>query len=223
MQNKKSKVLVIALIVSLVAIISIGSLAWFTAKDDVTNTIKLADDFDVDVYETDKDGNLIKEGDETVGQTYTGIMPGQTIKKDPTVRNTGNHDEYVRVNVTLSNYDIWSAAVKPDEETGKVDLSTIFTGFDSTAWKRYDAPVINETDKTVTYTFYLDEIVLTPNQAAALFTGVTIPGELSSEQAATMGGQFTIKVEAEAIQVENLPEGVDTAYKAFALLETAAD
>lgn len=223
MKKTKKKILVVALIVSLVAILSLGSLAWFTANDTVTNTIKLADDFAVDVYETDGEGNLITEGEETVGVTYTNIMPGQEIHKDPTVRNTGTHPEWVRVHVTLSHYDIWSAAVKPDKETGKVDLSAIFTGFDPNAWKRYEEPTIDENANTVTYTFYLDTIKLEPNQAAALFTGVTIPGELTSEQAKTMNGSFTIAVEAEAIQSEYLPEEVTTAHEAFALLETEAE
>ena len=217
MQNKKSKVLVVALIVSLAAIISIGSLAWFTAKDDVTNTIKLADDFKIEVYE--HDWSKPNTDETTTGLTYTSIMPGQKIQKDPTVRNTGTHPEWVRVNVTLSDYDIWNTVVKPDKETGKVDLSAIFTGFDSGKWTRYDAPKVDNTAKTVTYTFYLNS-KLEASATQTLFTGVTIPESLTLEQAKSIGENgFTIKVEAEAIQAEYLDEGITTAQQAFALLE----
>ena len=215
MQNKKSKVLVIALIVGLVAILSVGSLAWFTAKDEVTNTLKLADDFEIDVYETDENSAaIVDETGKTVGKTYENIMPGQTIHKDPTVKNTGTHPEWVRVNVTLSNYDIWSHVV----ESG-ADLSTIFTGFESGKWTRYDAPTVDDTAKTVTYTFYLNS-KLEADATQALFTGVKIPESLTLDQAKTIGTDgFTIKVEAEAIQAENLDSAITTPQAAFALLE----
>lgn len=224
MQNKKSKVLVIALIISLVAIISIGSLAWFTAKDDVTNTIELADNFKITVFEHDySDPNTAVT---TEGVTYTGIMPGQTIKKDPTVKNTGTHPEWVRVNVTLSHYDeVWKDLV-----ANGTDLTTIFDGYEDTIWEQADgdpkvvaADTEAGTPSTVTITFYLrnklEPYSDTTNNQYKLFDSVTIPGKLTSDQAAAMNGQFTIKVEAEAIQAENLNEGITTPQAAFALLE----
>lgn len=213
MQNKKSKVLVIALIVSLIAIISIGSLAWFTAKDEVTNTIKLADNFDVDVYETDKCFRPIIDGGETVGQTYTGIMPGQTLKKDPTVKNTGAHPEWIRVKVTLSSYKVWETKL-----AAGTDLTTIFGGYKDIMWTRYDDPEIDEEENTVTYTFYLN-YVLYPGQIAKLFDSVTIPAEVDQDDISDMNGTFTIKIAAEAIQAENLPKTVKNALDAFALLD----
>ena len=223
MQNKKSKVLVIALIISLVAIISLGSLAWFTAKDDVTNTIKLADDFEITVFEHDfNDPNTAVT---TEGVTYTGIMPGQTIKKDPTVKNTGTHPEWVRVNVTLSHYDeVWKSLV-----ASGTDLTTIFDGYDATIWEQADGtPVVTAANmetgapSTVTITFYLrnklEPYSDTTNNQYKLFDSVTIPGKLTSKQAAAMNGQFTIKVEAEAIQAENLDSAITTPQAAFALL-----
>ena len=224
MQNKKSKVLVIALIVSVAAIISIGSLAWFTAKDDVTNTIKLADNFKITVFEHNfNDPNTAVT---TEGVTYTNIMPGQKIPKDPTVKNTGNHPEWVRVKVTLSHYnEVWKSLVA----TG-TDLTTLFDGYSDAIWEQADGdpvvvPAVTEgtpAPSTVTITFYLrnklEPYSDTTNNQYKLFNSVTIPGTLTSEQAKTMNGQFTIKVEAEAIQAENLPSSVTTPQQAFALL-----
>ena len=227
MQNKKSKVLVVALIISLVAIISLGSLAWFTAKDDVTNQFNLATNFSIDVYETTAWGEVVKDDSgKTIGQTYSNLMPGDVLHKDPTVVNDGGHDEYVRLKVTMTGYDVWSAAVQPGEDD-KVHLETIFSEF-NTDWVRFDNPEFSSDGKSVTYTFYLNE-VLTPyadtGMTSTLFKGLTIPTSLTSEQAKTMSNTFDIKIEGEAIQTENMGTGVtdkdtvaEQAYEAFALL-----
>lgn len=214
MKNMKKKVVAIALVAALIAILSLGSLAYFSAKDEITNTIKLADNFKVEVYE--HDWSKPNTDETTEGLTYTNIMPGQKIDKDPTVRNSGAHSEWVRVNVTIPNYDdVWSV-VFADEET--VDLTSIFGGFDSALWKRPGGgvPDPNE-DGSITYTFYLTK-VLNPGETATLFKTVTIPGGLTSEQAETLDGSFDLIVEAEAVQAEYLPITVTTAQEAFALL-----
>lgn len=208
MQSRKGKILVITLIVCAMAIVSIGSLAWFTATDKVENTIKLASDFDISVIETGAtDGK----------NEYKNVIPGQTISKDPTIKNTGSISEWVRVNVTLSNYSVWAAVF---DGKGTVDLSTIFGGFDSNVWTRPGGgvPTPNE-DGSITYTFYLN-YQLGKGESYKLFDSVTIPSSLTLEQAKSFGESgFTITVEAEAIQVEHLPEGIDSAQKAFAFLE----
>ena len=58
--NKK-KVFILALAVCLIAILSMSTLAWFNAADDVTNKFMIADsdgdgtpDFSVSVWETDR-------------------------------------------------------------------------------------------------------------------------------------------------------------------------
>ena len=224
MQNKmKKKVLVIALIVGLIAIVSLGTLAWYTATDAVTNTIKLADKFEITVFEHDSnDPNMAVT---TEGVTYTNLLPGQTIAKDPTVKNTGDHTEWVRVKVTLSQYnEVWKDLV-----TEGADLTQFFDGYDDTVWEQADeAPVVVAADKatgtpsTITITFYMKNTLApyddTLDNQFTLFDSVTIPEELTVEQAKAMNNEFTILVEAEAIQADNLPDGVLTAQKAFALL-----
>ena len=60
MKMTKKKVFVAALAICLIAIISMGTLAWFNATDDITNNFKVATDendtdptFSVKVSETD--------------------------------------------------------------------------------------------------------------------------------------------------------------------------
>ena len=215
MKMRKSKVLVLALTVSVIAILSLGSLAWFSDEDTVTNTIQFEDKkgFSVDVYETDESGAAVMDDGETIGRNYTNIMPGQKIHKDPTVWNDGDHPEWVRVSVTLSSYKVWETKIKAG-----TDLSTIFGGYKDSLWTRVDTPVVDQEANTVTYTFYLNK-PLAAGSKVTLFKSVTIPGEIDMGDVSDMSdGAFTIDVKAEAIQSEYLPEGVDSAIEAFALL-----
>lgn len=223
MQNKKSKVLVIALIVSLVAIISLGSLAWFTAKDDVTNTIKLADNFEITVFEHDfNDPNTPETKD---GVTYTNIMPGQTISKDPTVRNTGKHPEWVRVKVTLNHYDdVWVSAIQAGEDS-KIHLENIFLGYNDAVWDQDDGVKVSSDGKNVTLTFYLRNVLQpyndTDNNQVTLFNKFVVPSELDNDDLKTItesNEELTITVTAEAIQSEYLGESVTKPQQAFAKL-----
>ena len=223
MQSKKRKTLVVALIVSLIAILSLGSLAYFTAKDDVTNTIKFEteDNFKVEVFEHDWTKPNTDETSE--GVTYTNIMPGQEFRKDPTVRNTGKHTEWVRVHVILPDGMTWMNIMAANGYE-KVELSDFVKGYDKEKWSGGGNPVVgpaglfSQEPIPLTWTFYLNE-KLEPGAQETLFTSVVIPPELTNAQAASLGGQFEIKVEAEAVQAENMPANVTTAQQAFALID----
>ena len=74
MKLSKKKVLVVALVVCLIAILSMGTLAWFNYTDDITNKFMVATDsegtpdFSLDIWETenDDDDTVDADGD---GQT----------------------------------------------------------------------------------------------------------------------------------------------------------
>ena len=98
MKLTKKKVFVVALVVSLIAILSLGSLAWFNASDSVENKIMITDSetnpddvFSVDVYETlvDENGDPVDPVQKTDSNTYDDIAPGDVLTKDPTLENTG--------------------------------------------------------------------------------------------------------------------------------------
>ena len=55
-----------------------------------------------------------------------------------------------------------------------------------------------------------------PNETATLFTDVKLPTSLTQQDMAKLNGGFELTIRADAIQTENLGEGVDTAAKAFA-------
>ena len=207
----KKKILSLALVAILVAIMSFGTLAWFNASYSVTNRFHVAtsddssdsdDIFSVNVWEK----NDLEGG----GTEFKDILPGDTIRKEPIVENTGAYPQYIRMTVTLTDAAVWIAALG-----NEYDLSTIFLGHDETLWTRGSADLVED---NLVYAYYLNEI-LDPDEEVSLFTHVQIPASLTQEQMAQLDGSFDLKVRADAIQSENLGEGVDSAQKAFAAVQ----
>ena len=210
----KKKVFVTALAVCLIAIISMGTLAWFNASDEVTNKFMIADsdqdgtpDFKVDVWENDPADLTVKDQD---GVTYTDIAPGDVLAKNPTVENMGDYDQWIRVYVT---YDEWAKIEAACTNQGiSTDLRT-WLNVDSAAWTADDAATVVE-NNSVTYVYYYN-YKLTPDQTAVLFTNVTIPGEFEQNDMTFTSGDFTIKVKAEALQSDNTGDNAKTAFATY--------
>ena len=209
MKMNKKKTLVAALAVSLIAILSLGTIAWFNATDEITNTFKVADsdgdgtpDFSVDVWEgtaTDKDQD---------GIIYDRITPGDVLAKNPTVENTGDYDQWVRVYVTFDEYATIKAAC--EAKNLSTDLTT-WLDVDSNSWtKGTETPVVE--NNTITYVYYYN-YKLVEDGTAVLFNKVTIPSAFEQEDMQFVSNNFTIKVKAEAIQADNNGE---TAQAGFA-------
>lgn len=219
MKMNKKKILSLTLVILLIATLSFGTLAWFNDSDAVTNKFKVAYD------DTNGDGNVTPDevfsvdvweyvdGDTTTpdqdGHTYENVLPGSRLHKEPYIENTGAYDQYVRAIVTVTNADAWIAALG-----NGYDLGTMFEGHDESAWTRYDVGVYNPAENTYTMTFYLN-YKLEPDAKACLFHTVVIPSELDQNDMVFIGGEFDLTIRAEAVQTENLGEGVDTAYEAF--------
>ena len=121
------------------------------------------------------------------------LVPGVTYAKDPTVRNDGASDAWIRVNVTLTNYGIFKAAAK---EYGVTDPSTVFSGHDESKWTRAS---ISEGLDSITYSYYYNTSLAPQGETGPLFTGVTIPGVFSAEDLKGLTS-FEILVTADAIQ-----------------------
>ena len=216
MTSNKKKVAVVALVVCLVAILSLGSLAWFTASDSVDNELKFVTDFEMDLYEHGVDFDAetytwslnddeVAKGEETLGNTYENIVPNAYLPKDPTVINKSSVEpQWIRMSVTVNNVTGWSAII----EEG-ADLSDIFSGFKAGDWKLASKEAKGD---SLTYTYYLKE-PLQPGDTATLFTGIQIPKDISVEQAADIADTI-VSVSADAIQYNGL--GVTAPEDAFA-------
>lgn len=228
MKFNKKKVFVAALAICLVAILSMGSLAWFSAQDSVKNEFFIAasddldkdDIFSVDVMERvdrDKDGVYDATLSSPEGFDYKDVLPGDKLVKEPFVRNTGYYDQYIRVTVTISDATAWINALGLD-----FAIENVFAGYDASKWSNISKAIEGETD-TITYVLYYtgildgadtanDAVSGTANQVT-LFTHVNIPQSLTQAQAAAFEGDFSIDIKAEAVQTENVGAN---AYEAFA-------
>lgn len=210
MKNTKRKALVIALAVCLAAIVSMGTLAWFTAQDTITNEFFIAnseDDpdeiFSVDVWEkTDPDGEKDQDGHE-----YPNILPGDDFYKEVNIENTGSYDQYIRATVTVSDASVWQAVFG----TVYVPLTEIATDLsdDFTLW----SVVYNADEDALIYVLYYDEILPAEGEDIAnLFTNIHIPEAMDRFQAAELAGSFDITVVADAVQTKNVGANAPEAF-----------
>ena len=217
MKFTKKKIFVIALAICLIATISMGTLAWFSASDSVTNDFYIADSgdhsddpdaiFSVAVWEKTPDSN-----EDTDGYEYTEILPGTVLTKEPHVENTGYYSQYIRAVVTISDAAAWIAAVDG------IDMAEVFLGFDESKWTNISMEQDTAAD-TLTYVLYYDGI-LESGKDITLFEQVKIPESLTVEQAAAFAGGFSITVKAQAVQTENVGTN---AYEAFTTVGLASN
>lgn len=216
---QKKKILVAALAVCLVAILSMGSLAWFSDSDSVKNDFLIADSddkaddiFSIDIYE-EKDENgdgVIDENERTdVGFTYVEgeVLPNATLQKEAYVENTGKYDQYVRTIVTLSDVTVWKQVLGIQSLNEVVDLNEFFVvdaDFDD-VWHRNDADTAydSETD-TLTYVYYYNGVLKATDDAVNFIHAVKIPKSLNQAHVEAMEGSFDLTLKAEAIQTENI-------------------
>jgi len=99
----KKKVLTIALVVALIAIMVSGSLAYFTARDEVTNTFTVGS-VEIEIYENDEAtpdavkplGMLIP-----VVNTQDPSQDANYKAKVVDVKNTGINDAYIRLHIAM--------------------------------------------------------------------------------------------------------------------------
>jgi len=227
MKLTKKKVVSIALVVCLIAILSVGTLAWFSDDDAVTNKFYIADSeddtpdeiFSVDVWENTPEG----DGDQD-GAEYADILPGDLLQKDAKVQNTGHYDQYIRVTITVSDAEAWVNALGAG-----YDVTDLLVGFDPTVWvhgwnNMIDLQPGDPIPANIVYVMYLKNIL--PAEGAdtvTVFESVKIPETLTREQAAAFNADgvhgFTIDIKAEAVQTENVvPAGTaaeDAAFEAF--------
>ena len=226
MKMTKKKVFVAALAICLIAIISMGTLAWFTDEDDVENKFNFATsgdpaktDFGVDVYEIDKDGNEYDVDPANGGITYNNILPGDALVKKAFVKNTSttavsatgntNYSQFVRATVKISDGGVIKAT------STQSDLDTVNAILDFTsAWSIANC-TYDSTEKEYVVVLYGNQI-LEPNAEFSLFTTVTVPNWLTIENANAMSNTFSISVKAEAVQSDNT--GYTTAQDAFSNL-----
>ncbi|MEE0945947.1 MAG: SipW-dependent-type signal peptide-containing protein [Acutalibacteraceae bacterium] len=218
MKMTKKKVFVAALAICLIAIISMGTLAWFNATDDITNNFKVATDendtdptFSVKVSETDLDGNETEDG-----VTYYNVVPGDVINKDPKITNTGDYTQWIRVSVTMTKADYWK------NFGGSLKFTDIFEGstYDYASnvgtatekWLMVNNAVAPDANGNAVWYLYLNR-EFAAGSDEILFTEVNIDEDFTLDEIKSLGSEFSITVKADAVQRDNTG---DNAVEAFA-------
>lgn len=237
----KSKALLLTLCaVLLVAASVLGTMAYLTSTDTVTNTFTIGK-VEITLDETDVTN---PNGPRVKANSYK-LMPGTTYTKDPTVTvKAGSEESYVRMKVTFNNASKLMAMLPSaddlDYETdAEVELVrklspilflTNFTAVDSvwlpdinmmyggnTVLANPNYFVYDEQADTVTYIFYYPVTVTATDKDVvlpAVFTEISLPEHVTGEQLAELNN-FKITVIAEAIQAGSFANA-DKAWAAFA-------
>ena len=236
----KSKALLLTLCaVLLVAASVLGTMAYLTSTDTVTNTFTVGK-VEIKLDETDVTNPT---GPRVKANSYK-LMPGTTYTKDPTVTvKAGSEESYVRMKVTFNNAAALMEMLPnadnledftPDEialikKIAPILYLTNYTAVDA-GWlpeytmfgmeKTLADPnyfVYDEQANTVTYIFYYP-VTVTATTAdvtlPALFDTIKVPEHVTGEQLAEPNN-FQITVIAEAIQAGSFANA-GAAWAAFA-------
>ena len=235
----KSKALLLTLCaVLLIAASVLGTMAYLTSTDTVTNTFTVGK-VEIELDETDVTNPT---GPRVKANSYK-LMPGTTYTKDPTVTvKAGSEESYVRMKVTFNNAtEIIALCTDPefadDGPTGVENAYPLirmvkFVEANAAKWDgiipdnmvdtedmlgnaKYFA--YDKTADTLTYYFYYNETVGAPNgdvKLPVLFNSITVPEWATGEQLAKLNN-FQITVVAEAIQAGSFANA-GAAWAAFA-------
>lgn len=236
----KSKALLLTLCaVLLIAASVLGTMAYLTSTDTVTNTFTVGK-VEIKLDETDVTNPT---GPRVKANSYK-LMPGTTYTKDPTVTvKAGSEESYVRMKVTFNNAAALMEMLPnadnledftPDEialikKIAPILYLTNYTAVDA-GWlpeytmfgmeKTLADPnyfVYDEQANTVTYIFYYP-VTVTATTAdvtlPALFDTIKVPEHVTGEQLAELNN-FQITVIAEAIQAGSFANA-GAAWAAFA-------
>ncbi|MBE5781541.1 MAG: hypothetical protein E7328_06975 [Clostridiales bacterium] len=214
MRNKTKALLVALCAVMLVAVGILGTLAYLTSSDTAVNTFtvgKVA--IKLDEAKVDPVTGAAVTPSERVKENSYHLMPGHSYVKDPTVTVLdGSEDCYVRMLVKVNDISKLTSAMPkaafPTFYNGDLFLlQTLCGGWDKDVW-------LYEGYNNGEYEFRYHKAVNGKggdNELPALFSTITVPGEITSDLMPNLAG-VEITVVAQAIQAD----GFATANAAWA-------
>lgn len=191
--NKKA-VMVGALAFAMSTVVAVGSsLAYFTDTDSAKNVFTVGD---VDINLTEPLWNQ--------SESHT-IVPGAKINKDPTIKNIGTNDAYIRVKMTISKFSTLMEKFSAGVDNGVIE------GFDKNAWTVVEETVDADNDICNVVLLYNNILKNTETDGIKVFEAINIPDELDEELDSIRTATPEISIQAEAIQ----SDGFDDAISAF--------
>ena len=224
----KNKALLLSLCaVALVAASILGTIAYLTDDESVTNTFTVGNvDITLDEVKVDENGNPVSSGERTEAGNDYHLLPGYTYTKDPTVHVVkGSENSYVRMLMTINYSKEWDAICdKYTKADGThIGITDMLTGYDPAIWV-----CKNITEDPAAYTrtyelWYHEKVKDVPKDKAKdlepLFTGISMPGDLTNADLASLvtidtetgeiTNQFKITVVAHAIQADSFTDADD--------------
>ncbi len=235
--KKAKKVLALLLCAVLLVGASVaGTLAYLTDKEDVTNTFTVGN---IDIKLDEANTATADADDRTEDGNAYHLLPNQTYTKDPTVWvKEGSEEAYIRMIVTVSNYDNMLEAFQSDADYDNSYIVTSAPGVtvsgsmvvldnlvdrNAGAWEcvKFTQDTTANTGTYVfnyypgTYTATADDKdnVVEFDVLPALFTTISVPEEIDNAHLDLLN-DTTIKVTAQAIQAAGF-NSVTEAWDAF--------
>lgn len=215
--KKSVKILVCCLLVALIVAASVlGTLAYLTASDTVTNTFTVGQvDIKLDEAKVDEEGKAVAGADRVQTNAYH-LLPGLTYAKDPMVTVQPNSEEsYIRMILTVHNASAVQSIITKHNLT---DFADLIGGWDQTVWL-YEGYTADDEKNTISFEFRHYQKVVTeddPLPLAPLFTTLIVPGTVTgTEMSSLYAGGFKMVVTGHAIQAD----GFDSEAAAWAAFD----
>lgn len=212
---KKKTILTIFSFIMVAMISVMGTLAYLTDSDSVTNTFTIGQvEIVLNEADVDENGEVI-EGRDRVKENEYHLIPGQTYTKDPTITVQANSEEsYIRMIMTIHN----ASAVQTIIDNHQLgDFSALIEGWNETTWV-YEDFTEDKTADTISFEFRYKDTVETDDNAVtlpALFNTLVVPGEASGEEMKALDdGNFKMVITGHAIQKAGF-DSADAAWAAF--------
>lgn len=210
MKTARKAILLVLCVICLVVASVMGTLAYLTDTEEVKNTFTVGN---IQIKLDESNEATPETTDRTeAGNAYVDIQPGQTYVKDPTVTVLADSENcYVRMLVTVEY------AEAADAVLAKYDYQTWFD-FDDSWTAQTEVKTVKANGKIArTYEFRHNDVVAdstTDTKLDALFTEITVPGDITNTELATLEG-LTINVVAQAIQEAGFEGDADGAWGHF--------
>ena len=196
--NKK-KILVLAMTLSMVAILAIGgNIAYFTAEDNAENVFTVGN-VEIDLTEP----NWEAQGEDEAADAY----PGEALAKDPTVTNVGANPCFVRIKVEGLNAlkDAGLSAELIKIRNAKYELGAVNANNEAeelTGWTyKIDA---DQPEGEMLYIYYNGVLGVGETTDLPAFSAIVIPNDTIAEvlEEGVDATDFNVVVTAEAVQAQ---------------------
>ena len=212
----KKKILSLALVVIMLAILSFGSLAWFTDKDSAKNdfTVGGAGQNDPDkIFSVDVKENVDGEDAPVDSMDFEDVLPGDNHKKEAFVSNTGSYEQYIRVVMTITDWEQIKnvVSIKMDEkfnDNWHIYASGVYVD-DNGYLKPHSNATVNA-DGALVVTLFLNKKLEVGGKVDIMdMVSVSVDATQADFAGANFADGFQITFDADAAQTENILSAYD--------------